>query len=206
IRTAIVTVLVSVMIDVSAPYIPAFEGDMVLTAAFGGVLSGAGIGMIYLRGATTGGSELVARLIGQKLRHFSIGRLILIVDALVVVSAAVVYKQVESALYSIVLLYLSTSVMDGLVYGSYKGRMLLIITKREADVTAGILEKIGRGVTKLKAQGAYTGAERGVLMCALRPSEVYALRSLVMDIDPEAFIVITASEEIHGEGFQQMRN
>ena len=203
VRTAIVTVLVSVIIDATEPFLPAFRGDQMLTALFGGVLSGAGLGLIFMRGATTGGSEVVARLLEQRLPHVPIGRLILFVDAVVIVASAVVYRQVEAALYATVLVYVSTTVMDGLIYGSHKSRMLFIMTEREQEIAAAVLERLHRGVTMLDATGAYTGERRRVLLCAVRPSEVYELRTLVRDLDPKAFIIVTTSDEVLGEGFRE---
>ena len=203
VRTAIVTVLVSVIIDATEPFLPAFRGDHMLTALFGGVLSGAGLGLIFMRGATTGGSEVVARLLEQRLPHVPIGRLILLVDAVVIVASAVVYRQVEAALYATVLFYFITTVMDGLIYGSHKIRMRFIMSDGEQEIAAAVLERLHRGVTMLDATGAYTGERRRVLLCAVRPSEVYELRTLVRDLDPKAFIIVTTSDEVLGEGFRE---
>ena len=202
-RTMLVTTLSSAIIDLTAPFLPVFTGDMVLTALFGGVLSGAGLGLSFMRGATTGGSEIAARLLERKLHHIPIGRLILLVDAVVVIIAAIVYRNVESALYAMVLIYVSTSVMDGLIYGSEKGKMLLIMTKQEQAVTQKILEVMARGVTKLNATGAYTGDQQQVLLCAVRRSEVYQLRLLVQESDPNAFIIVVSTDEVLGEGFKK---
>ena len=131
VRTLIVTILSSVVIDATAPFLPPFQGDKMLVALFGGVLAGAGLGLIYMRGATTGGTEVVARLLERKFRHIPIGRLILLVDALVVAASALVYRNVETALYAMVLIFVSTSLMDALVYGGDKGKMLLIMSRRE---------------------------------------------------------------------------
>lgn len=201
IRSSLVTLLVSAVIDLTAPYIPPFRGDKILTVLFGGLLTGIGVGLIYMRGATTGGSELAARLLGTRFKHLSIGRLILLVDAFVVISAAFVYRNIEAALYATILIYVGTVVMDGLVYGSHKGRMLLIVTSKGREIAAGVMNKLGRGVTIINATGAYTGEGREVLLCAVRPPEVHPLRTIVADIDPNAFVIVTNSEEIVGEGF-----
>ena len=171
-------------------------------ALFGGVLAGAGLGLIYMRGATTGGSEIVARLLERKFRHIPIGRLILLVDAVVVGASAIVYRNVESALYAMVLIFVSSSVMDALVYGGDAGKMLLIMTKKEREVADRILAEMERGVTMLNATGAYTGDDRRVLLCAVRRSEVYKLRTLVADLDPDAFIIVASTDEVLGEGFK----
>lgn len=204
VRTLIVTVLSSVIIDVAAPFLPPFRGDKILTALFGGVLAGLGLGLIYMRGATTGGSEIVARLLERRLRHVPIGRLILLVDAVVVAASAVVYRQLESALYAMVLIFVSSFVMDAIVYGGEKGKMLLIMSRAEERIARRILLEMERGVTMLNAAGAYTGADKRVLLCAVRRSEVYQLRTLVYDVDPDAFIIVVSTEEVLGEGFKQI--
>lgn len=155
------TTIGAAIIDVLAPFVPPFRGDSMLVAVFGGVLAGAGLGLIYMRGATTGGSEIVARLLERRFHHIPIGRLILAVDGVVVAAAAVVYQNVESALYAMVMIFVSSSVMDALVYGSDSGKMLLVMTGREREIADDILKTMGRGVTMLNATGAYTGDERG---------------------------------------------
>ena len=204
VRTLIVTVLSSVVIDVTARFLPPFRGEMILVALFGGVLSGAGLGLIYMRGATTGGSEIVARLLERRLRHVPIGRLILLVDAVVVAVSALVYRQIESALYALILIFVSSLVMDAIVYGGEKGKMLLIMSRREELIARRILQQMGRGVTLLNATGAYTGTDKRVLLCAVRRSEVYQLRTIVQDTDPDAFLVVVSTEEVLGEGFKSI--
>ena len=201
-RTAVVTVLSSAIIDASAPFLPAFHGDTILVAVFGGVLAGTGLGLIFMRGATTGGSEIVARLLERKFHHIPIGRLILLVDALVVAASAVVYGNIESALYAMVMIFVSSSMMDALVYGADKGKMLLIMTRKEREIADAVLERMKRGVTMLNATGAYTGGERRVLLCAVRRSEMYQLRTLVQDLDPTAFMIVVSTDEVLGEGFK----
>ena len=202
VRTLIVTVLSSTVIDATASFLPPFQGDRMLVALFGGVLAGAGLGLIYMRGATTGGTEVVARLLERKFRHIPIGRLILLVDALVVAASALVYRNVETALYAMVLIFVSSSLMDALVYGGDKGKMLLIMSRKEREIADEILNRMERGVTILNATGAYTGGERRVLLCAVRRSEMYQLRSIVMDIDPGAFLIVVSTDEVLGEGFK----
>lgn len=201
-RTAVVTVLSSIMIDATALFVPPFVGDKILTAVFGGLLAGAGLGLIFMRGATTGGSEIVARLLERRFRHIPIGRLILMVDAAVVAAAAVVYRNLESALYAVILIFVSSSVMNRLIYGSDTGKMLLIMTRRDREVADAILKTLQRGVTILHAQGAYTGDQRQVLLVAVRPSQVYTLRTLVYDWDPGAFLIVVSTDEVLGEGFK----
>lgn len=207
IRTAIVTVTSSIIMDVleATQWIPAFTaqdtGERILASVFGGVLMGVGIGMIFSRGATTGGSEVIARLIERKLPYIPIGRLLLGVEAVIVLASMLVFKELQTGLCATIAIYASTRLIDAILYGGDSGRMLLIMTDKEQEIAEGILSGIGRGVTMLKAEGAYTGKDRRVLMCAMRPSEVYQLRRLVKAIDPRAFTVVIATEQTLGEGF-----
>lgn len=204
VRTMVVTILSSVVIDASALFLPAFHGDQMLVALFGGLLAGAGLGLIFMRGATTGGTEIVARLLERKFRHIPIGRLILLVDAVVVGLSAIVYRNVESALYAMVLIFVSSMVMDAIVYGGDKGKMMLIMSKMHREIAAQVMEKMERGVTLLDATGAYTGGEQEVVLCAVRRSEVYQLRRLVNDVDPNAFMIVVSTDEVLGEGFKRV--
>jgi len=164
-------------------------------------LSGVGLGLIYMRGGTTGGSEVIARLISRKYTHIPVGRLILIVDAIVVIIAAAVYRNFQSALYAIILIYVSAVVMDTMIYGKNKGKMLIIVTNHYRQVSKEIIEKMQRGVTMLKGAGGYSGSGFDVLLCAVRPSEVYRLRTIVYDIDPKAFLIVVSTDDVLGEGF-----
>lgn len=125
-------------------------------------------------------------------------------DAVVVAASALVYKQLESALYAMVLIFVSTSIMDAIVYGGDTGRMLLVMSRKEELLCRKILEEMGRGVTLLNATGAYTGADKRVLLCAVRRSEMYQLRTLVQDCDPDAFLIVVSTEEVLGEGFKRI--
>lgn len=201
IRTSIVTVFVSVLIDIFTVFVPPFHGNIVLVVVFGGVFEGVGLGLIYMRGGTTGGSEVIARLLTRRFPFIPVGRLILMVDAFVVTSAGFIYKNIESSLYAIILIFISTSIMDILIYGRNKGKMLLIVTDHEHEIADEVMHKLHRGVTYLKAAGAYSGKDKQVLFSAVRPSEVYGLRNIVYDIDPHAFVVVISTEEVLGEGF-----
>lgn len=163
-RTVVATVLSSVLMDVTAPFVPAFHGDKILTCLCGGVLAGAGLGLIFLRGATTGGSEVAARLLERRFSGVPVGQLILLVDGVVIAIAALVYRDLESALYAALMIYVTTEVLDALVYGRRRGKMMLIMSGEPDRIAKEILTQMGRGVTILKATGAYTGDDRRVLL------------------------------------------
>lgn len=205
VRTAVCTVLSSVVIDVLAAVLPPYTGDTFLVAVMGGVLSGIGVGLIFLRGGSTGGTEVVARLLERRFPFVSVGRLMLVVDATVIVLSAFVFRNVESAMVAVVLTFVSATLIDALVYGGLGGKLVLIFSRNPRDITDTILKTVKRGVTRLSVRGGYTGAEGEVLLCAVRRSQVYALRRVVAEIDPAAFVIITPAEEVLGQGFQAIR-
>ena len=199
--TTVIIAGLSLLIDMTAPYIPPFHGDKIITVLFGGVVAGTGLGLIYMRGGTTGGSELIARFVSRWFPHVPVGRLILCVDAVVVASAAAVYRNVESALYAVIMIFVSSMLMDTIIYGRNKAKMMMVFTNKEKEVADRIIKKMERGVTFLDGEGAFSGTRRRILLCAVRPSEVYTLRTIVYEHDPNAFIVVTSADEVLGEGF-----
>ncbi len=201
-RTVLGTVLTSVMIDLVAIYIPVFEVDRLLAAIFGGVLAGTGLGLIFSRGATTGGADIVARLLERRWPHVPIGRLLLVIDGTVIALSALVYRELESPLYAIILVYISSLLTDRLVYGGQRGATVLIISRRHEAITARILQDFHRGVTLLDSTGAYTGEQGQVVLCAVRRPELYLLKQLVTQVDPQAFLLLIPADEVHGVGFR----
>ncbi|MBQ4129688.1 MAG: YitT family protein [Ruminococcus sp.] len=207
-KTIVATVLVSVIIDVMAPFSYKYEGDTLLAAIFGGLLSGLGLAFIFFRGGTTGGTDIVARIIHKHHPHISVGTMILIVDAVVFIAAAFVYQSIESALYAVITVFVSTKVIDTVIYGIAhdNGKLMFIITNKYEELSSEIIERIGRGVTLLDAQGAYKNESKKVLLCAVRPSQVHKTKVLVNSVDENAFIVVTTANAISGKGFAPTEN
>lgn len=201
-KTAIATAVCAVAIDVMALFIPVYTGDHILAALFGGVLIGVGLAIILLRGATTGGTDIAAKLIRSKYPHLSMGRLMLLLDTVIIISAAAVYRNIETALYSVITIYVSSKMIDGILYGSDRGKLIYIVTKHPERITDEIFHLVGRGVTMINAVGGYTRTERKMLFCAVRRQEAARIHALVKQTDPEAFLVITDAGEIIGEGFK----
>lgn len=201
-KTSFVTVLVSLSLDISARLLPIIRADGILVSMFGGILMGIGLSLILLRGATTGGIDIIAKLINRKYRHLSVGKIILMADGIVILLNALVYKNAESALYSIVAMYMGTRLMDVLLYGADKGKIIYIITNSPDEICNEINHSVGRGVTKLSVIGGYTGETKIMLMCTVRVHEVAAIHDLVKQYDDRAFMVVSDAGEIIGEGFK----
>lgn len=205
IKTSFVTVIASFSLTVTDLLLPIFKIDKILAAVFGGILMGLGLSLVLLRGATTGGVDILAKLINKKFRHLTVGRIILIMDALVIAFAAFVYKNVESALYSVIALYSSTYIMDAMLYGADKGKIIYIVTEFPEEVCRDINNNLGRGVTMLSAKGGYTGKERSMLLCTVRRHEVSYVFDIIENRDSSAFIVVSDAGEIIGEGFKALK-
>ena len=174
--------------------------EPLLATIYGGVLLGVSMGLLLSVGATTGGTELAARLLKLKLRHLSIGRLCLVLDVTVIVLYALTFHSVNNALYGIIAMYISSLTMDGVVYGSINAKMAYIISDHSRAITEKLLE-MELGVTLLQGKGAWSGGEKTVVLCAFKRSQIAAIKSAVTTIDPNAFIIVCDAHEVLGEGF-----
>lgn len=202
-KTAVATAVVSLLLDFLVIVLPQMQIDVILASIFGGTLMGLGVSIIMLRGSSTGGVEIVAKLVSLKFPYISMGRLMLFFDFLVVVASAFVYKNVESALYSTVALYSCAKIMDLILYGADKGKVIYIISDKTQYIVCDILNKIGRGATFLDVKGAYTGESRQMIMCTVRRNEVHNVYAAARQHDKSAFIVVCEAGEILGEGFKK---
>ncbi len=200
-KTAVATVMLSVFIDVSETFVPHYTGDRILAALYGGLVSGAGLAIVFLRGGSTGGFDIVAKIISLKSPLMSVGRVILSFDFLVVVATAIAYGDIETALYTVIALFVSSKAIDGIVYGPERGRLALIVTMQPGKVMTEIFSIVGRGATLIPAHGGWDGNERSVVMCAIRLNEVAKLNKAVRSADEHAFFVMTVTSDILGEGF-----
>ena len=174
--------------------------EPLLATIYGGVLLGVSMGLLLSVGATTGGTELAARLLKLKLRHLSIGRLCLVLDVTVIVFYALTFHSVNNALYGIIAMYISSLTMDGVVYGSINAKMAYIISDHSRAITEKLLE-MELGVTLLQGKGAWSGGEKTVVLCAFKRSQIAAIKAAVIAIDPDAFIIVCEAHEVLGEGF-----
>ncbi len=203
-KTVAVTFILSFLLNIGEIMFPKFELNPVLAAVFGGIISGFGLSLILLRGATTGGVDIIAIFVNSKRPHFSVGRIIMIFDAFVIALAALVYSNIESALFSLVTIYAATQVMDNILYGADKGKIVLIVTKNSEEIINQIAGKLNRGVTKISSRGGFTNEENEMLFCAVRKYEVANLVEIIKSADNNAFTVITDAGEIIGQGFKNI--
>ncbi len=203
VKTGIVTVISGLFLDLCERFLTPIKTDSILACVFGGLLMGTGISLVLFRGATTGGVDIIAKLINLRHSHITVGKIILIADVFVIALTAAVYKNIESALYSVIALYASSRVTDTVLYGSDKGKIIYIVTNAPEEIGRAINGTVGRGVTKLAAIGGYTGQSRVMLMCIVRPHEVGQVNAIIREHDRAAFTVISDAGEIIGEGFKK---
>ena len=175
--------------------------DTMLAAIFGGALLGAGIGLVFSKGATTGGTDLIARLLKLKFAWLPMGTLVLIPDFIVIVLAAIAFGKVESALYGLVSLFITSKVMDMVLYGMDSSKVAYIISDSCKEITDAVMA-MDRGATILHGEGAYSGDEKKVLMVAFKQKEIVPLKEKVNEIDPHAFLIVCDAHDVLGEGFR----
>lgn len=203
-RTLRTVVVMSVLLDSVAPFLPAYTGNPILAALFGGACMGAGLALVFMRGSTTGGSDIVSYLVQLKYPYLPIGRLILLINVAVLLLAALAYQNIETLLYGMIAIFTSSQVIDNLIYGMDSGRLLIVMSERPKEIADEIIARVGRGVTFLNGEGAYSGLSRKVILCAVRNQQYFRIKKIVTEIDPEAFLIVTEANEILGYGFNPL--
>ena len=186
-RTAVATVLLSAWLYV-IPLWNLAEGDYVLSAIFGGVICGVGMGMVLLARATTGGTDMLAALIQHKLRHYTIMQIICVIDG-IIVAVGIYSFGVKAALYAIVAIYVTSKVSDTLMEGMKYSKAVFIVSDRYKEISDAIMTQMDRGVTGLDAVGMYSGDEKCMLYCVVSKKEIVVLKEIILKIDNNAFAV-----------------
>ena len=193
-------VVSSVMIDVFG-YIPVSPSETMIGALYGGVLCGAGLGMVFVAGASTGGSDIMVRLLKKKYRNVPIGRISIMFDATVVLLTGLVFQDISKALYSGIVVFVCGQVIDAVVYRFDYSRVALIISKEHEAIVKAIDRKLERGATYLHGAGSYTKQDMEVVLTVVRKGQLAELKELVMDVDPNAFVIVQEAHQVLGDGF-----
>lgn len=192
----------SLMLDALALLVdfPPME-DTLMACIAGGVLLGLSLGIIFLQGATTGGTEIIARLLKLKFSWLPMGKCLLAADLTMVALVALVFHNLGTALYGTVGIYLSTVVMDKVLYGMDTAKVAYIISDKPEEIAHTILHKLDRSFTYLHGEGGYMGTEKKVILCAFKQREIVAIKETIRRVDPNAFMIVTSAHEVLGEGF-----
>ncbi len=202
IRTVCATAVFTSLIDLGSAFITPYTGDKLLGCIFCGVLSGVGLALVFITGATTGGTDIVAMLLRKKYPRLSMGRVILFIDFAVVLLSFAVYGELESIMYAIIVIFLSSRVIDTVLYGSDHSKLVFIITQKSEEILSAILGEIGRGATVLPVKGGYTQEDKSLIMCAAKKIQIRNILRLISRKDPKAFTVVCDAGEVLGEGFR----
>lgn len=195
-------VCTSLFIDLLGAFCSFPTLEPMLASIFGGVTLGVGLGLVFSQGATTGGTDLMARLLKLKIGWLPMGRLLLLIDLTVIVAVALAFRSLASGLYGLIGLYISSLVVDKMLYGLDRAKVAYIISARPEEVIAGIVEQLQRGVTLLEGKGGWSGQEKEVLLCAFKQRQIVELKALVKGIDPDAFLIVCDAYEVLGDGFR----
>lgn len=198
-------VATSVLVDLFAYLFTFPPMEPILAAVFGGVITGLSLGIVFQQGATTGGTDLIARLLKIPFAWLPVGKLLLAVDLVMLLLVAVAFRSIDSALYGMIALYISTIVMDTVLYGMDASKVAYVITSEPRRVAAAIDQQLDRGVTFLRGEGGFSGEEKLVLMCAFKQRQIVPLKSLIHELDPAAFLIVCDAHEVLGEGFRRYR-
>lgn len=202
--TAFATALSSTIMDLMGAFLPpdyAVTKDKLLAGIFGGALMAFGMGVIFRAGGTTGGSDIIIRLLRRKFRHLKTSTIFLITDCIIVGVSALVFGNIEAALYAGIALAVNSTVLDFVLYGSNGARMIFIVTERPDEINKVLTEKVNTGSTVIKGEGAYTGREKTILMVVAKKHRFPKIRDAVGAADPNSFMIVSSASEIFGNGY-----
>jgi len=194
----------SLSIDYIAPLLPTYQGEPLLAAICTGVFGGIGLAMIYMSGTSTGGQDFITMSIKKKNPHLKLGSIIFAFDTVVIIAGGLLYSTVDGIIYGIMLSFITTTVMDKVMYGANSGKTAFIISTKPEEIKQAIYEQIVRGVTILNGEGGYDKAERKIIMCACDTKQMYGVEQVVKQVDPESFIIVLESHEVLGKGFKPL--
>ena len=201
-RTIWTVVISTVILDyVVTPLVPYYSGDRLLGSAFGGILMGAGMALIFLRGSTTGGTDILAKILQKLFPWMHTGYALMIIDMIIIGVSIPVFDDIESALFGLICMVCTTQTIDGVLYGSHKGTMILVASKYNPEISEAIMSELGRGTTLLKSVGGYSKQDSEMLMCVVDRKQFYLVKRIIDRWDRGAFVVASETKEVYGEGF-----
>lgn len=179
----------------------AIEVDPLLAAIYGGCMAGIGVGIVFAAGASTGGADIVVRLVKLKAKSMNIGQIAISFDAVVILLTGLVFGDVSNALYTGISVFLVGKLMDMVVYGFDNSKVAMIISPEYEKIADVLTDKLGRGATYLYSQGTYTKQDSKVVLVAVYPKQIAELKELVVEIDPNAFVILQEAHQVLGDGF-----
>ncbi len=203
VSTIVATVFSSAMIDLFQQNLEPLTREPLLASVLGGACMSLGIGIIFRAGATTGGTDVIVRVLRTKYKHIKTGELFWVIDGIVVVISALTFRNIDVVLYAVITLAVQTFVIDAVLYGTDSAKLVYIISDHEKEITDFIITELEGGVTIIKGKGAFSGTDKNVIMCVMRKQLLPRVRDFVADTDPNSFMIVTKATEIYGEGYKR---
>lgn len=199
--------LSSIFMDTLAVLNISLTDDPMLACIIGGAIKGIGLGIVYYVGATTGGVDIVAKLLRMKNPHINFGTLLMLLDAAIIVAYAIILNKYESAMYSVIAMFVVSKVIDLVLYGTDNSSVCYIISERSADIAHEIISgHMHRGVTILEGKGAYSGKDKQVIMCVIKRQQISEIRRIIRNIDDNAFFIVSDAKNVFGNGFESIHD
>lgn len=184
-------------------FLPVVDTDFVLASIYGGVLCGLGLGFVFRRNATTGGTDLAATIIHKFARQFSVSQILFMLDSVIIAVGFFIFGA-ERAMYAVIAVYITSKVIDVILEGMHYSKAAFIISDSAEDILAKILSELERGATKILGEGAYSKSPKNVVLCVVSKKEILELKRVVSEIDKNAFVIVADVREVLGEGFQNL--
>ncbi|MBR0277299.1 MAG: YitT family protein [Clostridia bacterium] len=205
IKTLAGIVLLSAFLQLTS-YWGSYSDDMMIASIFGGVLVGVGVGLAVLKDASTGGSDFAAIMLHKKIPYISVATFILIIDATIIVTSGIVFRDYTIMFYSVLSLYISTKVTDLILVRGDFAKSVYIISEKSDEISQKIMSGLVRGVTGIYSKGLYNSSDRMMLLCVVKSPELPKLMEIVKAIDKNAFVIVSEAREVLGEGFKKYAN
>lgn len=206
IKTMISVVLITIFTNLAEMFVPVYDasgGNGIVAAIFGGAAMGIGLGLGYNRESTSGGTDILTKIIGKYHTDFKLGAIQAALDGIVVLLGFAVFRDVNTVLFAAIAIFVQSKLTDTIVYGSQESRFMLIFSENYKEIAEEILKQ-SNGVTLFKGEGAYSGNERQVLATAVHRSNYSKVKRIVKTADPKAFVITTSANEVYGEGFTKL--
>ena len=200
IKTLKTVAIMTVILDgLVTPYFPVYSGDKMVSCLFGGVLMGISLAVVFMRGSTTGGGDIAAKLLQKFRPHMQTGKAVMATDLVIILLSMAVFRNIESGLYGLINMVVGTYVIDVILYGMNKSTMITVISPRSGEIAKELMRNLD--CTLLKSRGAYREEEGETVICVLDKKQFYRAKKIVYGIDPTAFMIVSEAQEVYGEGF-----
>ena len=193
--------LSSVLVDVLAVIDYSPTDDMLLACLIGGAIKGFGLGIIYYAGATTGGTDIIAKFVRLRFPYINFGTIVLLTDAVIIIAFAAIFDRVEAAMYAVIAMFVVSKVIDLVLYGIDNSSVCYIISENSEQLVKDITDKLHRGVTILTGEGAYSHRDKQVLLCVIKRTQIADIRKIIKSIDENAFFIVSDAKNVFGKGF-----